>query len=175
MRKLVLTVAVPVLCSFSFAASQDQLDVKSQADANTAARQQASRAMARGPQDLKQYPGAKLDEQAGRQASAAAKGLECQVYTTNDGYDKVYAFYKNLYKEFPTPFPTQKLSNGQEVKWAFFILDGGKDLTHSKYWMKIQRPYIGSIAQGDAGDFKDVRNVSVIQTVHTSRTKTSLY
>jgi len=116
-------------------------------------------------QDFKQYSGAKLDEQAGRQASAPAKGLECQVYTTSDGFDKVYGFYKALYKEFSAPFPTQKLPNGQEVKWAFFILDGAKDLSRSKYWMKIQRPYIGTIGDGDA-DFKDIRDVSVIQTVH---------
>src|SRR6266700_7949326 len=111
-------------------------------------------------QDFKQYPGSKLDEQAGHQASSVAKGLECRVYTTSDGSDKVYAFYKGLYKEFPTPFPTQKLPNGQEIKWAFFILDGGKDLSHSKYWMKIQRPYIGTISNGGA-DFKDIRDVSV--------------
>jgi hypothetical protein len=118
-------------------------------------------------QDFKQYPGSKLDEQAGRQASAVAKGLECQVYTTNDGFDKVYAFYKGLYKEFPTPFPVQKLPGRKEVKWAFFILDGGKDLSRSKYWMKIQRPYIGTIAEDGRGDFKDIRDVSVIQTVRT--------
>jgi len=116
-------------------------------------------------QGFKQYPGAKLDEQAGRQASAAAKGLECQVYTTSDGFDRVYTFYKGLYKEFPTPFPAQKLPNGQEVKWAFFLLDGGKDLSRSKYWMKIQRPYIGTIAEDGSADFKDIRDVSVIQTV----------
>jgi hypothetical protein len=40
MRKLVLAVAVPVLCSFSFAAGQDRPDVKSQPDGNAAARQQ---------------------------------------------------------------------------------------------------------------------------------------
>lgn len=116
-------------------------------------------------QDFKQYPGSKLDEQAGRQASPASKGLACQVYTTNDAFDKVYAFYKSLYTELPTPFPAQKLPNGKEVKWAFFILDGGKDLSRSKYWMKIQRPYIGTIGN-DGSDFKDIRDASVIQTVH---------
>src|SRR5438034_978387 len=116
-------------------------------------------------QDFKQYPGSKLEEKAGRQASAAAKGLECQVYTTGDSFDKVYAFYKGLYKEFPTPFPAQNLPGGKEVKWAFFILDGGKDLSRSKYWMKIQRPYIGTIAEDGSADFKDIRDVSVIQTV----------
>jgi hypothetical protein len=116
-------------------------------------------------QDFKQYPGAKLDEQAGRQASAAAKGLQCQVYTTNDGFDKVYTFYKSLYKEFATPFPEQQLPGGKEVKWAFFILDGGQDLSRSKYWMKIQRPYIGTIAEDSSVDFKDIRDVTVIQTV----------
>ncbi len=117
-------------------------------------------------QDFKQYPGSHLDENASHQASETSRSLQCEVYTTTDNYDKIYAFYKGLYKEFPTPFPAQKLPNGQEIKWAFFILDGGKDLAHSQYWLKIQRPYIGTI--GDGGlDFKDIRDLSVIQTVHT--------
>ena len=116
-------------------------------------------------QEFKEYPGSKIEEKESHQASDAAKGLECQIYTTGDSFDKVYAFYKSLYKELPTPFPAQNLPGGKEVKRAFFILDGGKDLSRSKYWMKIQRPYIGTIAEDGRGDFNDIRDVSVIQTV----------
>ena len=114
-------------------------------------------------QDFRQYPGSKFDEKASEQASAVAKGMECHVYTTDDSLDKVHAFYKALYKEFVPPFPRQKLPNGQEVRWAFFIIDSGKDLADSKYWMKVQRPYIGTVDNG--ADFKDIREVSVIQTI----------
>ena len=115
-------------------------------------------------QDFTPYPGSKADESAGRQASAATSGIQCEVYTSGDSFDKIYAFYKGLYREVRTPFPSQKLPNGEELRWAFFILDAGKDLSHSHYWMKIQRPYIGTIGDGDA-EFKDIRDVSAIQTV----------
>ena len=52
-----------------------------------------------------------------------------------------------------------KLPSGQQIRWAFFIIDGGKDLLSSRYWMKIQRPYVGG------ADAKDIRDISVIQTV----------
>jgi hypothetical protein len=93
-------------------------------------------------QDFKPYPGAKPDEKSSREASAAAPGKQSLVFTTGDAFEKVYSFYKTLYKEF-TMSSSPKLPSSQPVKWAFFILDGGKDLASSKYWMKIQRPYIG--------------------------------
>lgn len=114
-------------------------------------------------QDFRQYPGSKLDEKASQQASSGARGTECRIFTTSDSYEKVYAYYKDLYKEFTAPFPRQKLPNGNDVKWAFFILDGGKDLVHSKYWMKVQRPYITTV--DDNADFQGVRDIGVIQTV----------
>ena len=49
---------------------------------------------------LKPYAGSKLDEKASRDASAAAPGKLSEVYTTGDGFDKVYTFYKGFYKEF---------------------------------------------------------------------------
>ena len=116
-------------------------------------------------QDFKPYPGSKLDGKAGREASAVTSGTECQVFTTSDGFDKIYAYYKGLYNEPARLIPAPKLPSGKSVQWAFFILDGAKDLSHAKYWMKIQRPYIGSIANGDGLDFRDIRDISVIQTV----------
>jgi hypothetical protein len=112
-------------------------------------------------QELKPYPGAKLDDKASREASAAAPGKQSEVYTTGDSLDAVYAFYKGVYKELPMRNTGSKLPSGQQVKWVFFILDGGKDLGTSKYWMKIQRPYVGG------ADGKDIRDVTVIQTVRT--------
>jgi hypothetical protein len=112
-------------------------------------------------QDFKPYPGSKLDDKASREASAAAPGKTSQVYTTSDSLDKVYAFYKGMYKE-DTKLAARapKLPSGQ-VKWYFFILDGEKDTTTSKLWMKIQRPYIGG------ADGSDVRDLTVIQVVRT--------
>ncbi len=109
-------------------------------------------------QDFKPYAGSKLDEKGSREASAAAPGKQSEVYTTGDAFDKVLAFYKGLYKEFAMR-GAPKLPSGQQVQWAFFILDGGKNLSDSKYWMKIQRPYVGGT------DGRDVRDVTVIQTV----------
>jgi hypothetical protein len=111
-------------------------------------------------QDFKPYPGSKLDEAASREASAGAPGKQLEVYTTGDPFDKVYAFYKGLHKEFVMGSSGPKLPSGQPIRWAFFIIDGGKDLASSKYWIKIQRPYVGG-AEG-----KDVREITIIQTVH---------
>jgi hypothetical protein len=112
-------------------------------------------------QDFKPYPGAKLDEKGSTAASAAAPGKKSEVYTTNDSYEKVYAFYKEFYKEYVMPVRPPNLAGGQELKWAFFILDGEKDLKSSKYWIKVQHPYVGGT------DGKDIRDVTVIQTVQS--------
>jgi hypothetical protein len=108
--------------------------------------------------DFAPYAGSKLDEKVSRESSAAAPGTQSEVYTTTDSFDKVYAFYKNLYKEYKMPPSPMKLPSGEPIKWAFFILDGGKNLSVSKHWMKIQRPYVGRAST-------DVRDVTVIQVV----------
>jgi hypothetical protein len=110
-------------------------------------------------QDFKLYTGSKLDEKASREATAAAPGKQSEVYTTGDALDKVYAFYKGLYKEYTMRSSGPKLPSGQQIKWAFFIIDGGTDLSSSKHWMKIQRPYVGG-AEGT-----DIRDITIIQTV----------
>ena len=112
-------------------------------------------------QDFKPYAGSKLDEKASREASAAAPGKQSEVYTTSDSLDKVYAFYKPVYKEITMRSTGPKLPSGQQVKWYFFILDGGTTLANSKLWMKIQRPYVGG------ADAQDIRDVTIIQTVRT--------
>jgi hypothetical protein len=113
-------------------------------------------------QDFKPYAGSKLDEKATSEASKAAPGKKSEVYTTPDSFDKVYAFYKSLYKEYAMAHQPPKLPSGQQIQWAFFILDGEKDLKSSKFWMKIQRPYIG----GTEG--QDTRDITVIQTVRSN-------
>ena len=105
-------------------------------------------------QDFKPCPGCTLDEKAGREPTAAAPGKQSQVWTTSDSFDKVYAFYKGLYKEYTMRHGGGKLPSGQQVRWAFFILDGGKDLASSAYWMKTQWPYVGRT------DGKDVRDIT---------------
>jgi hypothetical protein len=114
-------------------------------------------------QDLKTYPGAKLDPESSRLASAP--GAQCQVYTTSDSFEKLYAFYKSVYKEVKWRVPPPTLPSGRPLQWAFFIIDQGADLKSSKYWLKIQHPYIGTIADDGGLDFKDIRDLSVIQTV----------
>jgi len=108
------------------------------------------------------YPGAVLDAAASRAASYGRK--QSQVYTTNDGYDRVYAFYKGRYKENPYPLPPVTLPSGKPVRSAIFFVDGAQNLAVSKLWIRIQRPYIFTMNKG-TGEFEDVRDVSVIQTV----------
>jgi hypothetical protein len=110
-------------------------------------------------QDFKPYTGSKLDEKASREATAAAPGKQSEVYTTGDAFDRVYAFYKVLYKEYTMASSSPKLPSGQQIRWAFFTIDGGKDLWSSKHWMKIQRPYVGG------ADSKDIRDITVVLTV----------
>jgi hypothetical protein len=112
-------------------------------------------------QDFRPYPGSKVDEKASREASATVPGKESQVYTTTDALDKVSAFYKGLYKEITMRSSGPKLPSGEQVRWVFFAIDGGTSLAQSKYWMKVQRPYVGGT------DGKDVRDVTVIQTVRS--------
>ncbi len=105
--------------------------------------------------DFKVYTGAKVDDKLTREANeVAAKGQagpkgavpKATIYVTGDAYEKVYGFYKGAGKEYQMPgdFGTKtKLPSGKELKSAFFIFDGAKDLMSSKRWAKIQRPYMG--------------------------------
>jgi len=95
------------------------------------------------------YPGSRLDGSASREASSGK--TESEVYTTDDPMDK----------EFTMKRAVPKLASGQEVKWAFFILDGAAGLPTSHYWMKIQRPYVRD------AEAKDVRDVTSIQIVRS--------
>jgi hypothetical protein len=64
-------------------------------------------------QDFKQYPGSTVDKTASRQSST--NRIESQLYTSADTFDKIYAFYKGLYKEqIPAP-PAPSLPSGARV------------------------------------------------------------
>jgi hypothetical protein len=111
-------------------------------------------------QELKLFPGSHLDDNASGEASKTVPGKESKVYTTSESFQKVFAFYKGAYKQDTSmPSAGPKLPSGQQIQWAFFIIDGGTKLSNSNYWMKIQHPYVGGT------DGKDIRDVTVIQSV----------
>jgi len=118
-------------------------------------------------QGFKIYPGATKytppDTNETREAQKALPpGTVATSYLTNDSFDKVVAFYKGFAQEYTMPgIPKgRKLPNGQELKQAYFIFDGAKDLATSKSWAQIQRPLIGSI--DDQLEPRDIRDVTVI-------------
>jgi len=118
-------------------------------------------------QGFKVYPGATKytppDTNETREAQKALPpGTVATSYLTNDSFDKVVAFYKGFAQEYTMPgIPKgRKLPNGQELKQAYFIFDGAKDLATSKSWAQIQRPLIGSI--DDQLEPRDIRDVTVI-------------
>lgn len=111
-------------------------------------------------QELKLFPGSHLDDKASAEASQTVPGKVSQVYTTSASFDKVFEFYKGVYKQDTSMGSTgPKLPSGQQIQWAFFIVDGGTKLATSNFWMKIQHPYVGG------ADGKDIREVTVIQSV----------
>jgi hypothetical protein len=68
-------------------------------------------------------------------------GTESAVYLSNDAFEKVAAFYKDLGKEYVMPgmLKGRKLPSGQELKQTYFIFDRAKDLGASKNWAQVQR------------------------------------
>jgi hypothetical protein len=124
-------------------------------------------------QAAKVYPGAKKytppdNEEAREAAKAMPPGMQSTVYLSDDAYGKVASFYRTLGKEFEMPGMQKgaKLPSGQEMLQSFFVLDGAEDLRSSKSWVKVQRPFIGSVAMKDGvPEFKDVRDVTSIEIV----------
>jgi hypothetical protein len=112
-------------------------------------------------QDFKIYPGAVRDQPAARAASL--EKARSEVYTSNDTFVQIYAFYKAIYREAPHAPPPPKLPSGKPVRWAFFILDDAETLARSKHWLKIQTPYISTV--GEDLDFQGIRDVCVIQSI----------
>lgn len=122
---------------------------------------------------FKVYPGARLEgvyetkqpEAPGKMAAAAK--VERITFTTDDPFETVVAFYRTVAKEYRTPGGSGKpvrLSSGQELKEAYFILDGASDLSTSEHWIKIQRPYIDRDQTGGTsyGKYEKVKEVTAI-------------
>lgn len=120
--------------------------------------------------DFKPYPGLKIDQKATKEATELLKqaGMtgKATIYTTSDPFEKVYAFYKGIPKEYKMPDDggVKKLPSGQELREAYFIFDGAADIGGSKLWIKIQRPYIGSVEMGKDFQvkYKDVRDITAV-------------
>ena len=120
---------------------------------------------------FKVYPGAKLEDvYETKQSEAGAKvskPLKVIIFTTNDLFENVVAFYRGTGREYRIPGssgkPT-KLSSGQELKEAYFIFDNAADIMTSKHWIKIQRPYLsrGRTREGSQGKYEAVRDVTAI-------------
>lgn len=74
--------------------------------------------------DFKAYPGAKLDAKASEKVTKVNQemakasemtGAKATIYTTNDPFEKVHAFYKGIAKEYKMPGErgVKKLPSGQ--------------------------------------------------------------
>jgi hypothetical protein len=117
-------------------------------------------------QQVKLYPGARLDEAATNEARAATAnqpGIDVTVYMTEDSFDKVYAYFKKNSKEYKViGARARKLPNGQALRDAFFILDEGDSLVTSKRWVKLQRPYIGQYGLSKSGVNNEIRDITAI-------------
>lgn len=122
-------------------------------------------------QGFKAYPGVTKytppDTAETREAlKAMPPGTEVNIYLSADSFEKVVAFYQSGGKQYDMPgMPkVRKLPSGQELKQTYFIFDGAKDITTSKSWAQIQRPFIGSIgANLQPQDIRDVTVISVTQ------------
>jgi hypothetical protein len=125
--------------------------------------------------EFKPYPGTTVDQKATREATELLKqsGMtgKATIYTTSDSFEKVVAFYKGMAREWQMPKgdETPKLQSGGVLKETYFIFDGAKDITTSKLWIKIQRPYIGRMKATLPPNpkyvedvYEDIRNVTVV-------------
>jgi hypothetical protein len=117
------------------------------------------------------YPGAKLyDIEEPKQSEADNKMVKVPktiIFTTNDFFENVVAFYRGVAREYRMPGTVgrpMKLPSGQELKEAYFIFDNAADISASKHWIKIQRPYLDKGRTGDPfyGKYVKIREVTAI-------------
>ena len=120
---------------------------------------------------FKVYPGAKVEDiyelKRSEPANKMSKPLKIIIFTTNDFFESVVSFYRSNAKEYRMPGmagKSTKLSSGQELKEAYFILDNAGDITTSKHWIKIQRPYLSRerTNEGFQGKYGAIRDVTAI-------------
>ena len=120
---------------------------------------------------FKVYPGANVEEvyEAKQSATGAkmSKSPKVIIFTTNDFFENVVAFYRGTGREYRMPGSSGKpikLPSGQELKEAYFIFDNATDIMTSKHWIKIQRPYLSRerTKEGFQGKYGAVREVTAI-------------
>jgi len=120
---------------------------------------------------FKVYPGAKLEDVYEAKQSEAetkmSKSHKVIIFTTNDLFENVVAFYRSIAREYRMPGmegKPMKLSSGQELKEAYFIFDNAADIMTSKHWIKIQRPYVDKGRTGGPfyGKYEKIREVTAI-------------
>lgn len=118
------------------------------------------------------YPGARAEDvyepKQSEIEAKISKAPKVIVFTTNDPFESVVAFYRGIARELRLPRTSSgsagKLSSGQELKEAYFIFDNATDLSTSKHWVKIQRPYISIEQRRGAfqGRYQPPRQVTAI-------------
>jgi hypothetical protein len=117
------------------------------------------------------YPGARVEEifeaKQPEPGAKMIKGPKVIVFTTNDPFESVVAFYQGKGREYRMPGSSgkpAKLSTGQELREAYFIFDNAGDIMTSKHWVKIQRPYLSRerTKEGLQGKYGAVREVTAI-------------
>jgi hypothetical protein len=123
------------------------------------------------PGGFKVYPGARVEEvyEPNQSATGAkmSKPAKVMIFTTNDFFENVVAFYRGTGREYRMSGSSGKpikLPSGQELKEAYFIFDNAADIMTSKHWIKIQRPYLsrGRTREGSPGKYEAVRDVTAI-------------
>ena len=120
---------------------------------------------------FKVYPGARVEDiyetKQSEGGAKMSKGPKVIIFTTNDFFEKVVAFYQGTGREYRMPDSGGKpirLPSGQELKEAYFIFDNAADIMTSKHWIKIQRPYLSRerTKDGSRGRYEAVREVTAI-------------
>ena len=110
------------------------------------------------------YPHSKPDVASAKQAEKLAPGTHVGVWTSTDSFEQVVAFYKARYSAYK--MPGTGAVGAQRVKMAFFMLDGAADISKSRSWMKVQRPFVGNFSfHNGAPQPQDVRDLTAIETV----------
>jgi len=118
-------------------------------------------------QGFRVYPGSTKyippnTEQSRKMQEAMAPGTVTTHYLTSDSFERVVAFYKTFARQYDMPgIPKgRKLPSGQDLKQTYFIFDGASDLSTSKSWAQVQRPFVGSMDENLQP--QDVRDITVI-------------
>ena len=117
------------------------------------------------------YPGARVEVIYEASQPEAATKMEKTpkviVFTTDDSFENVMAFYRGFAREYRMPGSSGKpirLPSGEELKEAYFIFDDARDIMSSKHWIRIQRPYLSRerTKEGLQGKYGAIRQLTAI-------------